>query len=123
VLRGAEASTLRVSDLTVVEIAGALARLARMGHLVGDARRVQHALDAHLGRGLERLAVAAHHHDLAAELLLHRPALGLRTNDALHLAVAADHHETLMTLDQRFLEAARALGLDASDAGLLGDRR
>jgi len=34
-----------------------------MGHLVGDARRVQQALDTHLGRGLERLAVAAHHFD------------------------------------------------------------
>jgi len=109
---------LRVSDLTVVEFAGALARLERMGHLGGNARRVQQALDAQLGRGLERLAIAGHHFDLAADLLLHRPALGLRTNDALHLAVAADHGETLMTLDRRFLHAARALGLDASDAGL-----
>lgn len=93
-----------------------------MGHLVGDARRAQQALDAHLGRSLERLAFAAHHYDLAAELLLRRPASGLRTNDALHLAVAADHGETLMTLDRRLLHAAHTLGLDASDAGLLGDR-
>lgn len=110
-----------MSDLTVVEFAGALARLVRMGHVVGDARRVQEALDAHLHRGLERLAVTAQHFDLAAELLLHRPASGLRTNDALHLALAAERRETLMTLDRRFLLAARALGFDASDAGLLAE--
>ncbi len=90
-----------------------------MGHLEGDARRVQRALETHLGRGLERLAVTGRHHDLAAELLLHRPRLGLRTNDALHLAVAADHREALMTLDRRFLHTARALGFEASDADLL----
>jgi predicted nucleic acid-binding protein len=121
-LLGAEPGTLRVSDLTVVEFAGALARLERMGHLHGTARRVQQALDAHLGRGLERLAIAGRHHDLAAELLLHRPALGLRTNDALHLAVVAEQRETLMTLDRTFLHAARALGFEASDAGLLAER-
>jgi predicted nucleic acid-binding protein len=121
-VRGAEPGTLRVSDLTVVEFAGAIARLERMGHLGGDARRVHGALEAHLGRGLERLAIAERHHDLAAELLLHRPRLGLRTNDALHLAVAADHQEPLMTLDRRFLHAAQALGFEASDAGLLAER-
>lgn len=121
-MRGAEPGTVRVSDLTVVEFAGALARLERMGHLVRDARRVREALDAHLGRGLERLAIVEHHFDLAAELLLHRPQLGLRTNDALHLAVAADYRETLMTLDQTFLSAARSLGFDASDADALADR-
>jgi uncharacterized protein len=121
-VRGAEPGTLRVSDLTVVEFAGALARLARTGHLAGEPRRVQQALQAHLGRGLERLSMEEYHHDLAAELLLHRPELGLRTNDALHLAVAADHGDTLLTLDRRFLQAARALGFDASDAGLLVER-
>jgi len=120
-VRGAEPGTLRISDLAVVEFAGALARLARMGHLAGDPGRVHQALQAHLGRGLERLGIAERHHDLAAELLLHRPQLGLRTNDALHLAVAADHDDTLMTLDRRFLRAARALGFDASDAGLLAE--
>jgi uncharacterized protein len=122
-VRGAEPGTLRVSDLAVVEFAGALARLERMGHLDGDARRVHRALHAHLGRSLERLAITEHHNDLAAELLLHRPRLGLRTNDALHLAVAADRGDTLMTLDRRFLHAARALGFDASDAGLLAADR
>ena len=121
-MRGAEPGTLRVSDLTVVEFAGALARLARMGHLAGEPRHVQQGLQAHLGRGLERLAIAERHHDLAAELLLHHPRLGLRTNDALHLAVAADHRETLMTLDRRLLHAARAMGFEASDAGLLAER-
>lgn len=36
--------------------------------------------------------------------------LGLRAGDALHLAVAADHGATLVSLDKRLVEAGAALG-------------
>lgn len=40
-------------------------------------------------------------------------ALGLRAGDALHLAVAADHGATIVTLDRRLCAAASTLGVSA----------
>ena len=55
----------------------------------------------------------------AREYLLHAPRLVLRGPDALHLAVAKRYGETLYTLDRQLLECATALGVGATDAGLL----
>jgi predicted nucleic acid-binding protein len=56
---------------------------------------------------------------LAAELVLRDVSLGLRGPDALHLAVAAGARVPILTLDRGLLAAARALGIEASDAGVL----
>jgi hypothetical protein len=40
-------------------------------------------------------------------------ALGLRTGDALHLAIALEHGATMHTLDQRIADAGQALGVPA----------
>jgi len=119
VIRSAPAGSLAISDLTLVEFAGALARLTRMGVLVGDRHAVHHALQEHASHGLARLELRPSTYALAAELLLAEPALGLRSADALHLALAAEHGETLCTLDRTLLAAAETLGVDATDAGVL----
>ena len=51
--------------------------------------------------------------DAAAARLADQYVLGLRSADALHLAIASDHGATLSTLDQRLATAAGALGLAA----------
>ena len=55
----------------------------------------------------------------ASSLLLQDPSLGLRSPDALHLAVAANRSLTVYTLDKTLVRAANALGYSASSAGIL----
>jgi predicted nucleic acid-binding protein len=50
-------------------------------------------------------------HFHAAARLIDRSAAGLRTPDALHLAVSSGHSETLCTLDRPLAEAGTALGV------------
>jgi len=90
-----------------------------MGLLLEDRSALQGALEGHVGRGFVRLEIRPPTFVLAADLLLADPALGLRAADALHLAVAAEHGETLVTLDRTLLQAARAVGIDATDGGVL----
>ena len=119
-IRAAPTGSLAISDLTLVEFADALARLTRMGVLAGDRHAVQHALQDHARHALARLELRPSTYALATEVLLAEPSLGLRAADALHLAVAAEHGETLCTLDRTLLSAAANLGVDATDAGVLG---
>ena len=49
-------------------------------------------------------------HFLAAAKFVDLYAPGLRSGDALHLAVASDHGATLHTLDRRLAKAGPALG-------------
>jgi uncharacterized protein len=52
------------------------------------------------------------HFDAAARYLTDYK-LGLRSGDALHLAIAADNDASICTLDQRLFDAGRALGINA----------
>jgi uncharacterized protein len=53
----------------------------------------------------------ANSHFRVATGYLDRPELGLRTSDALHLAVAADNGAQMCTLDQRMATAGPILGV------------
>jgi uncharacterized protein len=54
--------------------------------------------------------------DLAIELLnLHNS--GLRTGDALHLAIARNQGAQFITLDKKLIKAARLMGIP-SDSGI-----
>lgn len=107
-----------VSDLTIAEFAGTLARWSRMRRLEGDLHDLHATWRGHVGPVFRRLTLMPDTYELAAELLLARPDLGLRAADALHLATAAQHDETLFSLDRTLLRAAAALGLPASDGGV-----
>ena len=82
-------------------------------------RTIHEALEAHARDVYTILEPTPEDFQLARELLLHDPGLGLRGPDALHLAIARRHHETLHTLDRTLLGCAHALGIPATHAGIL----
>jgi predicted nucleic acid-binding protein len=118
VLTAEPPGTWAVSDLTIAEFAGTLARWSRMRRLAVDRHELHAAWRGHVGPVFRRLTIGPDTYDLAAELLLAWPALGLRAADAVHLATAAQHEATLVTLDRTLLRAAEDLGLPATDGGV-----
>jgi predicted nucleic acid-binding protein len=104
-----------ISDWVVTEVSSALALKLRTGALQLPHRAA--ALAAFTGlvaTSLAVLPVLATHFRTAAHFV-DRHDLGLRAGDALHLAVAADHGATLVTLDARLQAAALALGVPIQD--------
>jgi len=105
-----------ISDLTLVEVASALARWVRHGELSeAQALTIERALDADVEAG--RLAVhplTRGHTRLAQRWLLGRQ-VGLRTLDALHLACAALIDAQLVTFDRELAREATALGIETLD--------
>ncbi len=118
-MRAAPPGALITSAWTLVEFTSALTRLSRMDQLEGDPRLIVDALEAHARDVYVILQPDLEDFHAAREYLLHDPRLGLRGPDALHLAVANRHGETLYTLDRQLLECAIALGVPSTDAGLL----
>ncbi len=103
-----------------VEFASMLARNVRMGlQEQAKAAALFRVLEQDLARTFQLHAPTQPDFDLAADLVLKEPRLGLRGGDALHLATARNHNLTLYTLDKTLLEAANTLGVAASDAGIL----
>lgn len=96
-----------------------MARLARMNLLEVDPHVIHEALEAHVRDLYVVLEPASEDFRLARGFLLHDTSLGLRGPDALHLAIAVRHDEVLHTLDRTLLECAHALGVPATDAGVL----
>jgi len=97
---------LFVSDLTVTEVASALARRLRQGAgTLETARLMQHAILARLDGGIyHRVELTRDVHRRAERLL--------RAADALHLALATSAHAaSLASFDARLGAAARAVGL------------
>ncbi|MEO8926209.1 MAG: type II toxin-antitoxin system VapC family toxin [Caulobacteraceae bacterium] len=84
---------MRSGRIDAAARAGALARFAAM---YSDAFIV--------------LSISESHFRTAARFADQYP-LGLRSGDALHLAIAASHGATLCTLDQRLADAGPPLGL------------
>lgn len=119
VIRAAPASTLVTSTWTLVEFASALTRLKRMNQLEGDPRLIAATLETHARNVYVILHPDSQDFRIARDLLLHDLRLGLRGPDALHLALVKRHAETLYTLDLKLLECAQALGIPATDAGVL----
>jgi uncharacterized protein len=117
-LRAAQPGTLLISTWTRVEFASVLARLVRMKALVDpDPPRIAFEEDTVVTFVVNDLVASDFR--MAAELVLSEPSFGLRGPDALHLAVAASAGVPMLTLDRGLLAAARALGIEASDAGVL----
>lgn len=119
-LQATSAGQLAVSDWTLAEFASMLARRVRMKDIVQqhaeDTMRLfaQDAQDAMLVIEPVRADFT-----LARNLLLKVPDLGLRTPDALHLAIAVNRGLALYTLDRTLFDAAAALGFDATDADIV----
>jgi predicted nucleic acid-binding protein len=103
---------LATSLWTQVELSSLVSRKVRMGELT-DAKgdEVRREFDRILGEFFEMLTPTAD--DFAtASRYLEVPKTGLRSGDALHLAVAANQGATrILTLDQGFLAAGKLLKL------------
>jgi predicted nucleic acid-binding protein len=103
-----------VSDLAMTEIISALARRLRQGSLAREtARRLQHAILGRLDDGVyHRVELTRDVHRRAEQFLLSLPEHPLRTDDALHLALATSARTaSLASFDARLTAAARAVGL------------
>jgi predicted nucleic acid-binding protein len=110
----AQSQPVRISHLTEVEVASALARWVRMGELDdAGANRIESAFfeDVRYGRFV-RCPIELAHYQRAIHWIGTRKT-SLRTLDALHLACAEQQLACLVTEDDALLSAALFFGLDA----------
>ncbi len=103
---------LTTSMWTQVELSSLVSRKVRMGELSDSkAEVVRRQFDRILGESFEVLAPTAADFAAAAKYL-EIPETGLRSGDALHLAIAANRGaKRILTLDQGFLEGGKLLNL------------
>lgn len=92
------------------ELASALSIKVRTASLTIGQRGAVMAAWHSFREGLRNLAIAQELFAIAADMA-GRQDLALRAGDALHLAVAAAHGCTLVTLDARMAKAAPELGV------------
>ena len=103
-----------VSDFGASEFASAIARLLRMNILSSDEARLIFAdFDAWVVRAASRIETLPS--DIrAAEAILRRLDMTLRTPDAIHIAIAQRIGAELATFDAGMAKCARALGTKIS---------
>jgi predicted nucleic acid-binding protein len=110
-LTAQSAEQLVISDWVVTEFSAALSIKLRTAQIPATHRTTALAAFGKLSiQSLAVLPVSSRHFHTAAQFA-EQYALGLRAGDALHLAICADHHATICTLDRRQSEAGSALGL------------
>jgi predicted nucleic acid-binding protein len=106
--------TLVASPLGFAETSSALARRVRMGDITAFVANLHlKSLDAWAARAIASCDVTGDDF-LAATSFIRRFDLGLRTPDALHIAIAARLGAKLLTFDAKMATAAVALGLDVT---------
>lgn len=100
-----------VSDFGAAEFSSALARRVRMHHLTReDALLAFEHFDTWTTRAADRREITTA--DIAAaDQILRRLDVNLRTPDALHIAIAQRLDATLVTFDRGMAAAAGALGV------------
>ena len=101
---------LAMSGWAITEVSSALAIKVRTGALTLENRAdVLAAWHRLIDESFLMETVKARHFEMAA-YFADRHDLGLRSGDALHLAIAADRGLPLATLDKRLAEAGPLLG-------------
>ncbi|WP_375452104.1 type II toxin-antitoxin system VapC family toxin [uncultured Devosia sp.] len=99
------------SDWTELEVSSALSRKLRSGTMTFAQRRgAEQALQRTKLDSFRQVAVATEHFRSAESMVRHYET-GLRSGDALHLAIAKANGAAIATLDQTFASAATRLGV------------
>jgi predicted nucleic acid-binding protein len=102
---------IAVSDFGAAEFSSAVARRVRMRELSDDEGRLAFSnFDDWAARSADRDLLRAADIE-AANRILRRLIVNLRTPDALHIAIAERVGATLVTFDQRMADSARILGV------------
>lgn len=105
-----KAGSLAISGWLEIELSAALSRKIRTGRLNESERdTVLHRFSSSMVPGLSMLNIDRQHFQLATAIV-HRHDLGIRSGDAVHLAVAALNNLTLVTFDKTFAAGAQTLG-------------
>ncbi len=111
-LRDQPAGDIFVSDWVTTEIASALSLKQRTGVLRATDRVRAEDTYAELCASVFEVLDVRSTVFTAAARYAGRSEVALRAGDALHLAVAVEHHARLCTRDVRQAEAGQRLGLD-----------
>lgn len=100
-----------LSDFAAAEFSSAVARRVRTAELnPGQAGHLLNVSDAWIAARVERLDLEAADVRVAS-VFVRRFDLGLRTPDALHIAICQRLELSLFTFDRRMATAARELGI------------
>ena len=109
-------SVLIVSDFAAAEFSSVIARHVRTKDITKDnARLVFSNFDTWTARTTQRAPIGTAD-IIAAEVLLRRFDLALRTPDALNIATAQRMGAVLATFDSKMAAAARAIGTEVATA-------
>ena len=109
-------SVLIVSDFAAAEFSSVIARHVRTKDITKDnARLVFSNFDTWTARTTQRAPIGTAD-IIAAEVLLRRFDLALRTPDALNIATAQRMGAMLATFDSKMAAAARAIGTEIATA-------
>jgi predicted nucleic acid-binding protein len=111
-LKRQDAGQIAVSQWTCVEFSGVIARRIRIGSMSGDsAARIESAFDTLTAESFVVIAPTPTDFELATRYL-RRYETGLRSGDALHLAIASNHSaQAIYSLDEGLVRAGRMLDL------------
>lgn len=113
-LAGQPTSELAISDWVITEFSGALSLKIRKNQLTTADRAESLAMfNALVDASLALLPVSSLDFRTAARYA-DQHGTGLRSGDALHLAVAGNHGARIQTLDRGLKTAADALGVSAA---------
>jgi hypothetical protein len=104
---------LAISDWVVTEFSGALSIKIRRGLLTPSDRAQSLAFFNSLVESTFNVLPVTRLNFRTAARFADQYSTGLRSGDALHLAVASEHGSTLYSLDRQLVAAADALGVSA----------